>query len=48
MGQAGRGRWAIVRGCAPLPGLTVESATTGSASWEPGSIWGGAAANTVC
>lgn len=48
VGQAGRGRWAVVRGSAPLPGLTVESATAGGTSREPGSIWGGGAADTVC
>lgn len=30
------------------PGLTMESATAGGTSREPGSIWGGGAANTVC
>lgn len=48
MRQAGRGGWAVVRGGAPLPGLAVESATTGSASGEADSIWGGCTANTVC
>lgn len=47
MGQAGRGRWAVIRGGPPLPGLPVESAAAGGAPREAEPVWGGRAADTV-